>query len=507
MKSIAFIIVTTILLLGCSSTPKKNTAEKFYDPTWESLKAHNAAPEWFQDAKFGIYFHWGVYTVPAYGFEWYPRLMHLKNDKYFGGDIYNHHLKTYGPPSKFGYHDFVPMFKAEKFNAEEWAELFKKAGAKFAGPVAEHSDGFAMWASKATPWNAFNKGPHRDVVGELEKAIKANDMKFITTFHHALNLQRYKDSINEKDFKYSYYPYIKGMPPTSDDPELKYLYGNIPEDEWLKDVWFAKIKEVISNYHPDLIWFDSCLDLIPEEYRKEMAAYYFNKAEEWKKDVVIVRKQEDLPLDFSVNDLEKSRMNTMGTQAWMTDETISTGSWCYTRDLKIKPYDQLLYVLIDIVSKNGVLLLNISPKSDGTIPEDQKSVLLKMGDWLQKYGEAIYGTRPWYTFGEGPTQQPKGDFENHSEFKKIKYCADDIRYTTKGKYIYALTLGFPGADKEILLKAFGKNNMPEKLKIKSVSLLGYNDDINYKITESGLQVKTPSTVEDGASLVFKILVD
>ena len=186
-------------------------------------------------------FHWGVYTVPAFGFEWVSPPDAFGNDKFFGGTIYNHHLETYGHTSEFGYHDFVPMFfKAEHFDANAWAELFKKAGARFAGPVAEHSDGFSMWASKVTPWNAFDKGPHRDVVGELEKAIKGQNMKFITTFHHAENLQRYKDKPDEKDFKYSYYPFIKGMPHTSEDPELKYLYGNIPEKQWLKEVWLPK---------------------------------------------------------------------------------------------------------------------------------------------------------------------------------------------------------------------------------------------------------------------------
>lgn len=510
-KSIFFIIL--IIAVGCNSNNSDKESKQKpvteskqdYEPTWESLNKHTAAPEWFSDAKFGIYFHWGVYTVPAYGFEWYPRLMHKENDKYFGSYIYKHHRETYGTPSEFGYHDFVPQFKAEKFDANQWAELFKKSGAKFAGPVAMHSDGFAMWASKATPWNALDKGPHKDIVGELEKAIKAEGLKFITTFHQAINLQRYKDKPDETYFKNSYYPYIKGMPPTSEDPELKYLYGNIPEQQWLSEVWFPELKEVIDNYSPDIIWFDSGLDLIPEDYRKKMCAYYLNHAQTLDKEVVIVRKQEDLPLDLSINDLEKSRRSTMGTQPWMTDETISSGSWCYTGSLKIKPFDKLLYVLIDIVSKDGVLLLNISPKEDGTIPENQTEVLLKMGDWLNKYGEAIYATRPWYTFGEGPTRQPKGDFENHSDFKKVKYCADDIRYTSKDNIIYAMTLGFPGVDKDILLKSFAKDSIPGST-VEDVALLGCEDRISYEQSPDGLHVKTPKKMDKEESLVFKILL-
>lgn len=245
----------------------------------------------------------------------------------------------------------------------------------------------------------------------------------------------------EQAFRDSHYPLLEGMLPTWDDPELNYLYGNIPEEKWLEEVWFAKLKEVIDNYQPDIIWFDSWLDKIPEVYRQKFCAYYLNEAAKLGKEVVIVRKQEDLPLEVSVDDLEKSRKNRMGEKAWMTDETVSTGSWCYTEDLEIKPVADVLHVLIDIVSKNGVLLLNISPMANGTIPEDQQNLLLKMGEWLGKYGESVYGTRPWYTYGEGPTKEPEGNFKNHQEFLKIKYSAKDIRFTTKGKTIYAATLG------------------------------------------------------------------
>lgn len=507
MRTYIATFMIALLLLGCNQRNKEEKKKIHFEPNWESLSQHKAAPEWLQNDKFGIYFHWGVYTVPAFGFEWYPRLMHLENDKFFGGTIFQHHLETYGLTSKFGYHDFVPMFKAEHFDANAWAELFKKAGARFAGPVAEHSDGFSMWASKVTPWNAMDKGPHRDVVGELEKAIKGHDMKFITTFHHAENLQRYKDLLDEKDFKYSYYPFIKGMPPTSEDPELKYLYGYIPEKQWLKEVWLPKLEEVINNYHPDIMWFDSGLDLIPEDYRAQFAAYYLNAAEDWGKEVAIVRKQDDLPINMSINDLEKSRMNRMVEQTWMTDETISTGSWGYTDNLVIKPAKDLLHVLIDIVSKNGVLLLNISPKSDGTIPENQQEVLLKIGDWLGNYGEAIYGTRPWYTYGEGPTQQPEGDFKNHSDFKKVKYSEKDIRYTTNGKTIYAIALGIPEENQEIHLESFATGKISGNPGIKSISVLGSEQSIQFQLKDDGLWFKTPEKIDDTMAMVFKIEIE
>ena len=299
-----FVLVFGILLLGCTGTPEPKT----FEPDWESLSKHEAAPEWFRDAKLGIYFHWGVYSVPAYGNEWYPRWMHFEGDK-----TYEHHLEKYGHPSEFGYHDFIPMFKAENFDADEWADLFVKAGARFAGPVAEHHDGFSMWDSDATPWNSADMGPKRDITGELAVALRERDMKLITTFHHAKHLQRYKDSAQEElesqetrrgKFRMSHYPYIEGLPPVSEDKELKYLYGNIPEDQWLEEVWFGKLKEVIDQYQPDIIWFDSWLDQIPEEYQQKFSAYFLNEAEKWQKEVVIVRKQDDLPLNYTVDDLE-----------------------------------------------------------------------------------------------------------------------------------------------------------------------------------------------------------
>lgn len=492
-------IVLLIAVLSCQV--KKKEKEIKYSENWESLAQHNEEPAWFQDAKFGIYFHWGVYSVPAYKTEWYPRHMHFENG-WGNGQVYKHHVEKYGHPSEFGYHDFVPMFKAEEFNAEEWAALFEKAGARFAGPVAEHHDGFSMWNSDVTPWNAADKGPKKDITGLLKSAITKRGMKFITTFHHARNLQRYNGKPHEKGFGNSHYPLFEGMPPTSTDDELKYLYGNIPEDQWLEEIWFGKLKEVIDKYQPDIIWFDSWLDQIPENYRQKFCAYYLNEAQKWGKEVVIVRKQDDLPLTCSVDDLEKSRKNSLEEKSWMTDETVSTGSWCYTDNLKIKPAADVLHVLIDIVSKNGVLLLNISPKADGTIPDNQQDVLLKMGEWLNKYGECIYGTRPWYTFGEGPTKEPEGHFNNHKAFLKVKYSAKDFRFTTKGKNIYATTLGWP--EEDLLIESFAKKNLPSAIEVKNVSLMGSNEGLIWELTDNGLSIKLPEKATDSMAAVFKI---
>jgi len=492
-------LLLIVVLAACKGPEKPESGT--YTADWESLSGHTASPEWFRDAKLGIYFHWGVYSVPAYGSEWYPRLMHLEDHH-----VYRHHLETYGHPSEFGYHDFVPMFKAENFNAVEWADLFQKAGARFAGPVAEHHDGFAMWDSEATPWNAADMGPMKDITGLLAAELRKRDMKLITTFHHAKQLQRH-DSIRTEEhepYQWSHYPWNMEMPTSSEDPVLRKLYGNMPEDQWLEEIWFAKLKEVIDQYQPDIIWFDYVLDKIPEEYRQSFSAYYLNQAEKWGKEVVIVRKQDDLPLNYTVDDLEKSRKNRIGEEPWMTDETISKGSWCYTEDLEIKASADVLHVLIDIVSKNGVLLLNVSPKADGTIPGNQKQVLLDMGHWLDMYGEAIYGTRPWYTFGEGPTREPEGHFRFHQEFLKIKYSWEDVRYTTKGKVIYATLLGWPGTGEEILLTAFAKDSLPEPLDLASLGLLGCDEQIRWELTEAGLSLTMPGEAPDEMAVVCKI---
>lgn len=500
------IFAMTLLCCCCTLQAQK------YQPNWESLSTHTKIPEWFKDAKFGIYFHWGIYSVPEFGNEWYPRNMLFQDDK-----VHKFHEENYGPVNKFGYHDFIPLFKAEYFDAKEWAQLFKKAGAQFAGPVAEHHDGFAMWDSECTPWNAKDMGPKRDIVGEIEKAVKEEGMKFITTFHHARHLQRYsspeilrnelsKDmNGNEtKRFYNSHYPLFPGTFPTSDDSKLKYLYGNIPEQQWLEDIWFGKLKEVIDRYDPDLIWFDSWLNCIPDTYQQKFCAYYFNKADERGKDVCVVRKQKDMPASVSIENLEKTRKNNLQPEAWETDQTISTGSWCYTRNLKIRPACSLIYELIDIVSKNGVLLLNISPKANGIIPDDQRKTLLDMGAWLEKCGEAIYGTRPWYTYGEGPTIEPNdSSLENHRRFVNLKYTSEDFRFTTKDNHVYILTLDKSVSNRVITLKSFAASAMPHIKKVKKVSMLNNNKTVKWKMDKTGLILDVPAS-PDEISVVYKV---
>jgi alpha-L-fucosidase len=351
-----------------------------------------------------------------------------------------HHEKTYGPLDEFGYKDYIPMFTAEKFDAGEWAELFQKAGARFAGPVAEHHDGFAMWDTKWSNWNAATMGPKRDVVGELEEAIKKRDMKFVTAFHHAAN--------------WFFFPVWDERYDCS-DPRYSGLYGFIhgeeekPSKEFIEE-WHGKIIEVIDKYDPDFLWFDFALDIIQEDYIKDFLAYYYNKAKASGKEVVVTYKDHDLPPGVGLVDLELGQERDLTYHEWITDSTVDDqGAWGYVKTADYKSLDRLVDNLVDRVSKNGYLLLNVGPKADGTIPEEARTLLLGIGEWLQVNGEAIYETSPWVIAGEGPTRLRETGGFSESE---IEYTAEDIRFTINGNVLYATVLDWP--DEEIVITTF-----------------------------------------------------
>jgi alpha-L-fucosidase len=404
-------------------------------------------PQWYRDAKFGIYCHWGIYSVPAFGNEWYSRNMYQKETP-----ENQHHLKTYGPLSTFGYKDFLPLFKAEKFDPEAWADLFEKAGARFAGPVTEHADGFAMWDSKLTRWNAAQMGPKRDVVGELARAIRRHGMKFIATFHHQWLWAWYPTEEKSVDASNPAYAGLYGppVPATAFNGEV-YPRPSRP----FCDRWEAKVEEVIDKYHPDLIYFDARGFTIDEQHRRNFLAYYYNHAAARDQQVIMTYKDKDFAARSGVVDLERGRMARGMSEPWQTDDSMDWKSWCDIRDPNYKSAKRLIAELVDIVSKNGCLLLNVPPKANGEIPEPVKERLLEMGRWLRLNGEAIYGTRPWAVYGEGPTQVVPGHF---GEEKTKDFTAQDIRFTTKGRNtIYAICLDWPGA--KLVIKSLGPTNL------------------------------------------------
>ncbi len=466
-----------------------------YQPTWNSLKKH-PTPQWFKDAKFGIYTHWGIYAVPARGpnATWYPYNMYRP-----GTDQYDYHVKTYGGPEKFGYKDFIPMFTAEKFDPEEWAELFRYSGATYAGPVAEHHDGFAMWDTRYSEWNAARMGPKRDVVGLLEKAIRGQGLRFLTAFHHAEN--------------WWFYPHWEKAYDTS-DPRYSGLYGPLHNvdgplsDQWFfnqdrpsqafLDRWQAKMVEVVDKYQPDLIWYDFGLRGVPDQYKQAFLAYYFNKAQEWRRDVVVTYKDYDLAPGTGVVDLELGRMTELTNFEWITDSTVDAGQgWGYLKETGYKSPRTVIHYLIDNVSKNGHLLLNIGPKPDGTLPDEARDILRGMGDWLRLNGEAIYGTTAWVAYGEGPTRIAKSGAFNEEEVPV--FTGQDVRFTVKDQFLYAICLGWPGEAITIqTLKRLWKDE------IKSVRMLGIDQALAWSLDEKGLTIQTPDRRPGDHAYVFKI---
>jgi len=485
MKLLIIFLLTSLFIVPCFSNEIVKVKKKAYEPSWESLIQH-PVPEWFKDAKFGIYFHWGPYSVPAFGNEWYPRNMYRKGFKRQGKDYFEHHLKTYGPQDEFGYKDFIPYFRAEKFNADEWVDLFVKAGAKFVGPVAMHHDGFAMWDSKLTEWDAKDMGPKRDIVGELAEAVRKRGLKFMVSFHHAFRWKYYEYAY-EYDAKDPRYAGLYATPHVPGAPESK---------EFLED-WLGRLIEVIDKYQPDLMWFDfGWREPTFEPYKRFFLAYYYNKAEKWGKEVVVTYKHDHLPYGAGVLDIERGRLDTLRKDPWLTDTSIDKKSWCYITDPDLKSLNTLIDNLVDRTSKNGNTLLNIAPKADGTIPVEQQKLLLGIGEWLRVNGEAIYGTRYWKVYGEGPTKIKGGYFIDR---KDVVYTAKDIRFTTKGNNLYAIVLDWPG--EKVLIHSL-KDLDPNQ--IVSITMLGAKGELAWRMTPEGLEIKTPKKKPCEYAFSFKI---
>jgi alpha-L-fucosidase len=441
-----------------------------YQASLESLSQY-AVPEWYKDAKVGIYTHWGPYAVPAAGNEWYPRRMYER-----GGDLFDHHKNTWGPQGEFGYKDFIPMFTAEKWDPEAWADLFVRAGAKFAGPVAEHHDGFPMYDCSFTEWNAVNMGPKRDVTAEQKKAFEAVGMKFIATSHRAQNARHFPSCTGSDRM----------------DPKYKGIYwkpfdrAEDPVDEEFLQDWLGRTKEIIDKYQPDVLWFDfgwHRAEFTP--YRLELVAYYYNQAIAWGKEVVMNYK-DHLFDGTAVYNIERGKLAGIRDEYWQTDTSISTKSWGFVDNEHFKSATRIVHDLIDIVSKNGNMLLNVGPRADGTIPPEAEGLLLAMGAWLGVNGEAIYGSRCHEKFGEGPTVVEAGHF---SEKKDKDFTNKDFRFTAKPGALYAIAMGWPGRRASIRSLATGAGIPTEK--IASITMLGVDGELPFEQDCSGLHITMP----------------
>lgn len=494
----------TILILGLgvfgAAMASVQARTSPYQPTWASVAQHNSAPEWFQDAKFGIFFHWGAYSVPAFGTEWYPRNMYLTSS-----DTYIHHVGAYGDPfTDWGYVNFIdgkqdkagnwvqfaPKLKSEggAWDPAEYAQLAVDAGAKFGGPVMEHHDGFSMWDSKVNPWNSVDKGPRLNMAKLFVDAFRAHGLKVLATMHHAYHFN-------------GYYDYV----PKQTDPNLKILFAQ--QSRLLENkLWYDKFKEVIDEFQPDILYNDGATKAVDESRRLDFLSYYYNQAAAWGKDVVVTYK-DGMNTNGQVFDYERGGPSDLTTPYWQADDAISSASWSYVPGMGYFSAKSILNVFIDRVSKGGSMLLNFSPRADGSIPKEQKDLLLGIGDWLGTFGEAIYSTRPWSVYGEGPTKMGGALYED-----PVEGTGQDVRYTrTKDTgSVYAIFLGWPGDSSPTILSGLSSASLTLDAESKVVLLgatLGEKLDIPFFQDTSGLHLAfSHSAPYDAPAYVVRVAV-
>lgn len=471
-----------------------------YSADWRSLSVH-PAPGWYRRAKLGIFIHWGIYSVPAYGNEWYSRNMY--NPARREGQ---HHVATYGTPNSFGYKDFIPMFRGEHFDADAWASLFKQAGARYIMPVSEHHDGFAMYDTTFNRWNATKMGPCRDVMGELKTACEAHGLQFCASNHRAehyyfMNLGRLIDSdVNDPAYADFYGPAVYrpdlDAANMSDTTETPATAG--PTEDWLTD-WMIRICEFIDKYQPKVLYFDWWIQNYAfKPYLKKIAAYYYNRANQWGQEVSINYKREAFPPGVATFDVERGALTDISPVPWQTCTAIGKNSWGYTADNEFKSSRQIICDLIDIVSKNGNMLLNIGPRADGTITAEETQVLLDLGAWLQRNGEGIYDTVPWKWFGEGSVNAEDGFFMDGEE---KPFTPRDFRFTYSGGCIYAFWLRPAGRDVHIrTLSANGRYDFG----IEQVWLLGRDAPVTATRDADGLHIRLPEEISSDLPVCFKL---
>lgn len=450
-----------------------------FKPTWESLKNYET-PAWYADAKFGLFIHWGAYSVPAFGSEWYPRNMYRK-----GSPEYEHHLKTYGLHTKVGYKDLIAQFKAEKFDPAAWAELFHEAGVQYVVPVTEHHDGFPMFDSQLTDWNAAKKGPERDLIADLAAACRDEGITVGASSHRAENWWFFGGGRQiESDVQDSQYATLYGP---AHDKRVSENQSEPPSKEFLDD-WLMRSCEIVDKFEPRVVYFDWWIcQPVFQPYLQRFAAYYYNRAAEAGYEPAINFKEWEgysFPRGTGVLDVERGKFAGIQPELWQTCTSVSRNSWGYIEGQDYKPTGEIIDDLVDVVSKNGVMLLNIGPKADGTIPEPEQKMLREIGAWLRVNGEAIYGTRPWTQFGEGPTEEAAGSF---TDAKRPEFTGRDIRFTTKEGKVYAIALAWP-EDGKVVIESLGSTAG----KASKVRLLGSEEAVSWRQSENKLEVALPS---------------
>ena len=540
MKKILF--STTLAFLLYAPVYAQEIEQGPFEPTWESLSSNYQTPEWFADAKLGIWAHWGLQCVPEDG-DWYARSMYQQDQ-----GRYRNHVKKYGHPSEFGMIDFIPMWKAEKFDPGKLVKLYKDVGARYFVCMANHHDNFDNYNSKYHEWNSVNMGPHRDIVGEFAKAARDNGMRFGVSNHSAHAWHWFQtaygyDATGPKaGVRYDAYNLTKedgkgkwwdGYDPqkfyggynivipdgfTSVDSMAAWHQANdrvwserIPEmNPQFAKTWFLRCKQLIDDYTPDLLYFDDEVDLPLGHYGLEVTAHMYNlsanKHGGRTEAVVNAKRLSEEKQKGVVMDCERGAFADISPHPWQTCMCI--GSWHYNRGLYekggYKTVERIAKTFVDIVSKNGNLLLNIPVRGDGSIDEKELAFLAEFKTWLDVHGEAIFSSRPWKIYGEGEVKTANtGSFRDNERLQEA-LSAKDIRFTQKNGKIYAFVLGFP-TEKQVIIRALGrKSPQMNGKKIKSVRMLGTDKKINYSQSANCLTINMPNVENTGKTICFEI---
>ena len=465
------------------ATPKPMNAGPFA-PSWESLRDNYRMPRWFNEAKFGIFIHWGLYSIPARLNEWYERHMYTSDVKW--------HTEHYGAPDKFGYKDFIPLFKPAKFDAAQWTELFARSGARYVVPVAEHHDGFAMYDSALTPWCAGRMGPKRDFIGELARETRKRNLVFGLSSHR----------MEHDSFAYP----AKDVPNDQFDPRYAGFYGppvpgefnNSNASQAFQNDWLARVQELADKYEPQLMYFDNGVNTRAYDAVKlQAAAYYYNRVKE-----ATLATKDVAYLFGSVQDFEKQSRAPRAiynAAGWQVDDALGS-TWGYTDGMSVRSAESVVRELVEIASLGGNLLLNISPMGDGSIPEVQQQALLGVGAWLKANGDGIYGSRAWVRAGEGPMmpKEAPGDWKGGSTdlpgpkmaTRAVPKATEaDFRFTVAKDALYAFGYVYPaGGAATIASLGLGK------AMVERVSFSGGGPALKFKQTAQGLVVDLPSTL-------------
>ncbi len=482
-----------------------------FEGTRASLSKYRA-PDWFRDAKFGIWAHWGPQSAPEFG-DWYARNMYIQ-----GHRQYKYHVEKYGHPSKFGFKDIIPTWKAEKFDPNHLMSLYKKAGAKYFVSMGVHHDNFDLWNSKHNHWNAVNMGPKKDVVGAFRRAAQREGLRFGVSEHLAVSYHWFQTSHgSDKEGPY------KGVPYDGADPKYFDLYHEThaaPDRAWdetgvplkWKKHYLARMQDLIDNYEPDLLYTDG--PIFFEEWGLSMVAHLYNRVAKkyaGKIEAVYANKgKTDCVNGTCVLDLERGIVDKIWDDPWQTDTCI--GRWHYDKEAVYKTPKIVIDMLVDIVSRNGNLLLNFPLPSNGMLDSQELKVLDEITRWMSVNSGAIYGTRPWKKYGSGPSTEKSetrpGMGSHHqaaafNERNRKPLVAEDVRFVKKGSDLYAFCMGWPAPTATIPDLGLGGANQVGK--IKNVELLGFAGKLKWAQDASALKVEMPSSKPSDHAVALKIV--